>query len=89
MYFSAPYTLDNIKKQYRELSKRLHSDKGGSDTEFTLMKYEYDVLLKVIAQQEIKKKVILKVVKPQKTHYHFTTDKNTLELLKSLKKIFK
>jgi hypothetical protein len=48
MYFNAPYTESNIKKQYRELSKKLHPDKGGNADNFNLMQHEYNALQKQI-----------------------------------------
>ena len=46
-YFTKNYEkLEDIKKHYRELCKKLHSDFGGSDADFIAMKKEYDYLLK-------------------------------------------
>ena len=91
MYFLAPYTPENIKKQYLRFAKQLHPDKGGNAEEFKLMKYEHDILLKLIdtPKPNIKKRVIIKKPVRKKVHYHITVDKNVTELLYDLKKIFK
>lgn len=93
MYFLAPYTNDSIKKQYKTLAKKLHPDKlGGNESEFKLMKYEFDVLIKLISapKQKIqKRRLIIKKTKKHPIHYHITIDKNVNEVLKTLKKIFK
>lgn len=69
MYFEPPYTLEHINKQYRKLSMKLHTDKGGDGNEFIMMKHEYDVLKKVISENKIigvPKGVIKKVRRPIK-----------------------
>jgi curved DNA-binding protein CbpA len=44
-YFNPiPTTAEELKKQYRELAKRYHPDKGGSTAEMQKVNAEYDVL---------------------------------------------
>jgi curved DNA-binding protein CbpA len=44
-YFNpAPTTAEELKKQYRELAKRYHPDKGGSKEEMQAVNAEYDRL---------------------------------------------
>lgn len=45
--FEKQPTLDKLKTRYRELSQKLHPDKGGSDYLFILVKNSYDQLKKV------------------------------------------
>jgi curved DNA-binding protein CbpA len=44
-YFVRPYGIKSLRKQYFDLSKRLHPDKGGSDEAFVEMKKEYEFLI--------------------------------------------
>jgi len=66
MFFEAPYTQDNIRKQYKLLAKQLHPDKGGSTQKFQRMKKEYDDINEIIAELPNKKKVAPKKKVPVK-----------------------
>lgn len=46
MYFENINSIDEAKKLFRELSKNLHPDHGGSEEDFKKMKNEYDSFLK-------------------------------------------
>ena len=43
-YFNNPQTLEDLKKQYRELAMKHHPDKGGSNEDMKKVNAEYDVL---------------------------------------------
>lgn len=45
-YFVNINTLEELKKKYKELAKKLHPDLGGSKEEFQELNNEYDLLLK-------------------------------------------
>ena len=47
-YFESPETLEDLKKQYRELAFKHHPDKGGSNEEMKAVNNEYDELFKVL-----------------------------------------
>lgn len=48
MYFDAA-TLDDLKRQYRELAKKHHPDRGGSEETMKAVNNEYDQFLAMIA----------------------------------------
>jgi len=43
-FFSSPRTLEELKKQYRELALKHHPDRGGSDETMKAVNNEYDLL---------------------------------------------
>jgi curved DNA-binding protein CbpA len=43
-YFKNPQTLEELKKQYRELAMKHHPDKGGETAVMQEIKNEYDIL---------------------------------------------
>ena len=45
-YFSNPQTLEDLKKQYRELAFKYHPDRGGSNEAMKAVNNEYDELFK-------------------------------------------
>jgi len=45
-YFSNPQTLEDLKKQYRELALKYHPDRGGSNDDMKAVNNEYDELFK-------------------------------------------
>jgi len=47
-YFSSPQTLEDLKKQYRELAFRHHPDRGGSNEAMKAVNREYDELFEVL-----------------------------------------
>jgi hypothetical protein len=79
MYFQAPYTKDNVHKQFRTLSKTMHPDKGGSTADFQKMLQEYQQVNKIIeALPMIKRKAAKpkrKKAKVQIVHIHINLKK--------------
>ena len=67
LYFKQPYTDESIKKQYKELAKLLHPDKGGSSAKFKQMIQEKEIILNIIKQQ----------TKPVKKEKNIIVKKNT------------
>jgi len=47
-YFNNPKTLEELKKQYRELVFKHHPDKGGDTETMKIINYEYDELFKIL-----------------------------------------
>jgi DnaJ-class molecular chaperone len=47
-YFAEPKTLEELKKQYRELAFRHHPDRGGSNEAMKAVNNEYDELFKIL-----------------------------------------
>jgi len=47
-YFNNPKTLEELKKQYRELAFKHHPDKGGNTEIMKIINYEYDELFKIL-----------------------------------------
>jgi len=45
-YFNNPQTLEELKKQYRELAFKYHPDRGGNNEIMKIINYEYDELFK-------------------------------------------
>ena len=45
-YFRGVETIEELKKAYKELAKRLHPDLGGNKEKFQEMNNEYDLLFK-------------------------------------------
>ncbi|MCL2773621.1 MAG: DnaJ domain-containing protein [Oscillospiraceae bacterium] len=48
IYFNNPKTLEDLKKQYRELAMKHHPDKGGNTEIMKIINNEYDELFKVL-----------------------------------------
>lgn len=42
-YFNNPKTLEDLKKQYRELAFKYHPDHGGSNEEMKVVNFEYEL----------------------------------------------
>jgi DnaJ-class molecular chaperone len=59
-YFSPPFTEDHIRSQFRELSKKLHPDKGGAADEFQKMKEEKETVEKLVNAWRTNKKPVIK-----------------------------
>lgn len=60
-YFEPPYTKENLKKQFRELSKKLHPDKdkdasASNAGAFVEMMRQYEYLKKIIDKPPAPKK---------------------------------
>lgn len=68
LYFKLPYNEQSIKKQYKELAKILHPDKGGSSAKFKQMIQEKDIILNFLKLQE---------KKPEKKEKKIFVKKNT------------
>ena len=47
-YFSNPQTLEELKKQYRELAFKYHPDRGGNTEKMKAVNNEYDELFKIL-----------------------------------------
>lgn len=47
-YFSNVQTLDELRKQYRDLLKKYHPDNGGSEEETKAINVEYERLFKIL-----------------------------------------
>ena len=47
-YFSNVQTLDELRKQYRDLLKKYHPDNGGSEEETKAINIEYERLFKIL-----------------------------------------
>lgn len=47
-YFSNVQTLDELRKQYRDLLKKYHPDNGGSEEETKAINVEYERLFKTL-----------------------------------------
>ena len=47
-YFNNVQTLDELRKQYRDLLKRYHPDNGGSEEETKAINVEYERLFKIL-----------------------------------------
>jgi DnaJ-class molecular chaperone len=89
-FFVKPYTIESIKKQFRELSKKLHPDVNGDSVLFVEMQKEKDNLMDAINKHipsiTPKKKKVLKKVKYK--HIHIVVDGNDImkQFFKQLKK---
>ena len=54
-YFRGVETLEELKKKYKELAKKLHPDLGGDKEEFQAMNNEYDLLFKNLKNKKANK----------------------------------
>lgn len=89
-FFEKPYTIESIKKQYRELSKKLHPDNNGDASLFVEMQKEKDNLIEAINKHTPstppKKKKVLKKIKYK--HIHIVVNGNDIvkQFFKQIKK---
>ena len=51
-YFIGVETLEELKKKYKELAKKLHPDLGGNKEKFQSMNNEYDLLFKSLKNKK-------------------------------------
>ena len=56
-YFINTNTLEQLRKQYKELLKRFHPDNGGSEEIMKAVNVEYDKLFKVLKDRHGSKSV--------------------------------
>lgn len=82
-YFRPPLTADTVKKQFVELSKKLHPDKGGNADEFKQMYAEYEHVCNLIVRAKGRKKIVAQ--KPQQSKKQFTLTDKEKELLTDLR----
>ena len=75
-YFRNPQTLEDLKKQYRELALKYHPDRGGSNEAMKAINSEYDELFK-----------ILKYVHRNKDGETYTAKQETSETSEQFKEI--
>lgn len=59
-YFIGVETLEELKKKYKELAKKLHPDLGGNKEKFQSMNNEYDLLFKSLKNKKANKKSNIK-----------------------------
>lgn len=55
-YFKGVETIEELKKAYKELAKKLHPDLGGNKEEFQVMNNEYDLLFKSLKNKKANNK---------------------------------
>ncbi len=98
-YFFPPYTEENIKKRFRELSILLHPDKGGNVKDFQEMKAERDLAENIgdispdTQQNQFNKEVKRKIKMVRKKHSRVPRTKIVFnldpdKLVKAFKKYF-
>ena len=75
-YFNKPETLEELKRQYRELALKHHPDKGGDTQTMQSINNEYDELFK-----------ILKDVHQNKDGQKYTSNQTTTETAEQFKNI--
>ncbi len=51
-YFTPDLTIEEARKQFRELCLKLHPDKGGNQADFVAMKDEYDKMVGMLSAFE-------------------------------------
>ena len=54
-YFNNPETLEELRKQYKELLKKYHPDNGGSEEATKAINCEYEELFKVLKNRHERK----------------------------------
>jgi hypothetical protein len=69
-YFKPPFSEASIKKQYKELAKKHHPDKNGSEEDFKKMQLEYNEILEIKSALPVKKKKVYKKAQPRKVIIH-------------------
>jgi curved DNA-binding protein CbpA len=55
-YFKPPFTIENLKSQYKKHAKILHPDKNGNEEDFKKMIQEYNDILEQKKKRPTKKK---------------------------------
>ena len=99
-YFKPPFSKENIEKQFKELSKILHPDKGGNENEFKMMCIEKELTLEVVKNFQLiisSKRPRMKRRRPsillKRKRFNFIIDgdktEKAIKLLIELKKLFK
>lgn len=95
-FFAPPFTRENIDRQFRELSKILHPDAGGSDSDFQDMQKERERVLKICEIHSTpgakipKGKKRIAMVKKSAPRIQVIIDPDrALELIKELRKLIR
>lgn len=93
LFFKPPFIRDEIEKQYKELVKVLHPDKGGTNELMQQLNKEKNEALKLCgAEKKVKRIKMIKRVYPIKKTKTVNFNINAgeaIEFIKQLKKIIK
>lgn len=71
-YFKNVQTLDELRKQYKNLLKKYHPDNGGSEEITKAINVEYESLFKILKDSHSRQKVI-QTASIHHTVIHMTT----------------
>lgn len=71
-YFQNVQTLDELRKQYKNLLKKYHPDNGGSEETAKAINVEYKSLFKILKDSHSRQKVI-QTASIHHTVIHMTT----------------
>ena len=88
-YFNNVQTLDELRKQYRDLLKRYHPDNGGSEEETKAINVEYERLFKILKDKHTRQQDTADNKTDSKTsydnmRYNFEEDELLREMLQKV-----
>ena len=88
-YFSNVQTLDELRKQYRDLLKKYHPDNGGSEEETKAINVEYERLFKTLKNKHTRQQDTADNKTDSKTsydnmRYNFEEDELLREMLQKV-----
>lgn len=88
-YFSNVQTLDELRKQYRDLLKKYHPDNGGSEEETKAINVEYERLFRILKDKHTRQQDTTDNKTDSKTsydnmRYNFEEDELLREMLQKV-----
>ena len=83
-YFSNASSLEQLRKQYRDLLKKHHPDNGGNVSEMQEINAEYDCLFKRLKNDFEHKDTYKNATDKQKQQYDWQKDKQIREMVMQL-----
>jgi len=83
-YFKKANTLEELRRQYKELLKKYHPDNGGNVSEMQEINAEYDRLFKVLKDRHESKTADSNKESYDNMKYDFTEDKALREMLNKI-----
>ena len=83
-YFNNPETLEELRKQYKELLKKYHPDNGGSEEATKAINCEYEELFKLLKNRHERKASEAESNTSENVKWNFEEDEKLREVLQNI-----